>query len=166
MTSAYPRSRSRRPRAISGLLLTLLICVVAGCSWPRDTSGSLDAAAGGTLRVGVSVNPPFTTDEKGDIGGSEATLIRGYARSIGAVVRWQVGPESVLADEMRNGGLDVIIGGLTSKSPWTDKMALTRPYRTVTARDGRSVKMVMGAPLGENALLVSLEKYLAGHGAQ
>ncbi|AFV90724.1 MAG: transporter substrate-binding domain-containing protein [Acidipropionibacterium acidipropionici] len=166
MARAHRRTTPRRTRTAVGLVLALLLCVTTGCSWPRDTSGSLDAASGGTLRVGVSVNPPFTTMENGEVGGSESTLVRGYARSIGADVRWRIGAESVLAEEMRNGDLDVVIGGLTSTSPWTDKMALTRPYRTVTAPDGSPVKMVMGAPLGENALLVSLETYLSEHGAQ
>ncbi|AXE37714.1 transporter substrate-binding domain-containing protein [Acidipropionibacterium virtanenii] len=163
------RPASMRIRRPTGLLMALLLCLVAGCSasWPRDTSGSLDAATGGTLRVGVSVNPPWVTRApNGGVSGSEARLVRGYARTIDADIRWRVGSESVLAEEIRDGELDVVIGGLTSKSPWTDKMALTRPYRTVTAPDGSSVKMVMGAPLGENALLVSLEKYLAEHGAR
>lgn len=40
-------------------------------------------------------------------------------------------------------------------------MALTRPYTTVTSESGSDEKMVMGVPMGENKLMVELERYLA-----
>lgn len=151
-------------RAAIALLASVVLVVGAGCGaqYPRDTHGSLRAATGGSLRVGVSANPPWTeVGADGEVGGSEARLVESYAASIGATVRWRVGAESVLAEEIDEGQLDVVIGGLTSSSPWTEKMAFTRPYATVQSPNGDSVKLVMATRPGENALLVSLERFLA-----
>lgn len=54
--------------------------------------------------------------------------------------------------QIKEGQLDVVVGGLTKKSPWSTHMALTRPY----AED-----LVMGVRMGENELQVALERYLA-----
>lgn len=83
-------------------------------------------------------------------------LIKGFAESIDADVEWYSAPESVLAGKIKEDQLDIVIGGLTSTSPWSTHMALTRPYTKV---DGES--MVMGTRLGENELMVALERYLA-----
>lgn len=40
-------------------------------------------------------------------------------------------------------------------------MALTRPYTSVESDEGETEDMVMGVRLGENALLVALERHLA-----
>ena len=39
-----------------------------------------------------------------------------------------------------------------------------RPYADEVTPDGDTEQMVMATPLGENALLVALETYLAGTG--
>lgn len=152
-------------QALRGLLAALLVLgvlLVSGCGIPKDSRGSLDAATGGVLRVGVSANPPWTqVDAAGTVSGTEAELVERYAATIGAEIDWQVGSEAVLADAIHRADLDIFIAGLTSDSPWTDKVALTRPYATAQASDGSSVKMVMAVPMGENALQVSLERFLA-----
>lgn len=55
---------------------------------------------------------------------------------------------------MRNGELDLVIGGLAADVPWTSQIALTRPYTTAEGPDGAPVDLVMGVRPGENALLV------------
>ena len=60
---------------------------------------------------------------------------------------------------LEEGELDVMVGGLTSKTPWAKKVATTRPYLT-TEEDGKKVKHVMATVRGENALLSTLERYL------
>ena len=131
--------------AVSGLAL-------GACgSIPADTEGTLDRATGGALVVGVSEHRPWTTiGGDGEITGTEADLITSFAESIDADIEWHTGPESVLADMTKEGELDVVIGGLTADAPWSDKMAL--PY---------SGDQVMGLRMGENELLVALERHLA-----
>ena len=124
---------------------------------PADSIGTLDRARTGDLVVGVSEHQPWTeVSDKGEYSGSEVELIKGFAESIDADVEWYSAPESVLADKIKEEQLDIVIGGLTTTSPWSTHMALTRPYTKV---DGES--MVMGTRLGENELMVALERYLA-----
>ncbi|MCT1443849.1 ABC transporter substrate-binding protein [Corynebacterium sanguinis] len=138
--------------------------LVAGCgALPRDTEGTYNRAQDGTLVVGVSEHEPWTSvnDATGEVSGSEAELIRGFADSIDADVEYKVASESVLAGWIEDGEIDVMIGGLTATSPWVSHMALTRPYTTVTSESGSDEKMVMGVPMGENKLMVELERYLS-----
>lgn len=155
-----PRKRARRVAATlaaSTLLLT-------GCSAvPADAEGTLDRARGGTLVVGVSEHPPWTdvNEATGEVSGSEAELVKGFADSIGADIDWEVGPESVLAGKIKQGEVDVIIGGLTTSSPWSTHMALTRSYNSVDSAGGQTENMVMGVRMGENELMIALERHLA-----
>lgn len=157
------RSRLRRTVAAAAALIVMLL-VTTGClgSMPRDSQGTLDRATGGVLRVGVSEHPPFTVvGENGDVSGEEVDLIQQYAAGIDARIEWTAGPESVLSEAMKNGDLDVVIGGFTADAPWTSTIAFTRPYTTLERPDGSTAKVVMGVRPGENALMVDLELFLA-----
>lgn len=157
------RARIRRTVAAAAALIVMLL-VTTGClgSMPRDSQGTLDRATGGVLRVGVSEHPPFTVvGENGDVSGEEVDLIQQYAAGIDARIEWTAGPESVLSEAMKNGDLDVVIGGFTADAPWTSTIAFTRPYTTLERRDGSTAKVVMGVRPGENALMVDLELFLA-----
>lgn len=159
---------ARRMRR-AGIAAVATVLLAAGCAapFPADSEGSLERASGGTLYVGVTANAPWTEIQPdGGVTGLEAVLVTDYAESIDAEVDWIEGSESVLADKMKKGELDILIGGLTSKAPWTDKVALTRPYSTVRGEDGKKDKMVMGVRPGENALLVSLETFLVEQGGE
>lgn len=146
--------------------------VLAGCgtSLPRDPEGTLDRVRGGTLRVGVSVNPPWTEVPGAPTGagtpptepptGIEPDLLTAFAATLDAEVQWATAGESTLVADLRDGRLDVVVGGLTDTSPWTSDAALTRPYVVVPVRDGEPEAHVMAAAPGENALLVALELFL------
>ena len=147
--------------------LLLAATAVAGCgvTVPTDPEGTLDRVRGGALRVGVSVDPPWTElsgSEARDPTGIEPHLVAGFAASLRSEVDWSTGGEESLIRELENGALDVVIGGLTADSPWTDHAALTRPYVTVPAADGKPEPHVMAVAMGENAFLVELERYLSG----
>lgn len=152
------------------LVLVLVLVLLAGCSeqgFPRDPEGSLVRATGGQLYVGVSPNEPHTSvDDDGSVSGSEVRIIEDWAASIDAEVVWTVGSESVLAERIKLGELDVLIGGLASDSPWTTHAAFTRPYAEVPGPDGTPRKLVIATRLGENALLVNLEKFLVDEGLE
>ncbi len=140
-----------------------LVVAATGCgTFPKDSEGTLDRVRGGTLVVGVSEHEPWTSVGPGDeVSGTEVALVEGFAESLGAEIEWEVGPESILADEVKRGQVDIVIGGLTSVSPWKSDISLTRPYTKVKSEDGKQQKMVMGVPKGENAFQVALERYLA-----
>lgn len=162
-------SRRGAARLIRSLLPCLLLFVVAGCSpgLPRDPEGTLLRATGGTVVVGVSENPPHThVSDDGAVSGTEVDIVEAWAATIDADVEWVPGAESVLMAMLEEGEVDVVVGGLTSDSPWTTHAALTRPYAQTTGPDGKAVELVIAARMGENSLLVSIETFLVDEGLE
>jgi polar amino acid transport system substrate-binding protein len=157
-------------RMLGSLAVVLLAVVLSGCgmSIPADPDGTLDRVTGGTLRVGVSPSAPWTeTEGAGDPGGSEAALAEEFADHLDAEVEWTEGGEADLVSALERGELDLVIGGFTDTTPWTSKSAMTQPYAESTDEEGTTAKHVMLAPMGENAFLVELERFLLeGEGEQ
>lgn len=130
---------------------------------PTDPDGTLDAVSDGILRVGVSPNPPWTDLPEGLEGqptGSEVELVTEFARTIDAEIAWVGGGEEDLIGRLEHDELDLVIGGLTARSPWADKAAMTYRYTVTTGSHGEKQLHVMAAPMGENAFLVELERFL------
>ena len=164
----------RRRGSVAGTLLAaLLLLTGCGSTFPADPQGTLDRARGGTLRVGASINGewvriagPASGDVRSgdvpasDVQGKEAELVRDFAAQLGAEVEWVAGTEQVLADELKHGGLDLVIGGLDDKTPWVTHAGLTRPYAESRDERGNLHKHVMLVPLGENAFLLELDQFL------
>ena len=157
----------RNLRRLGGLVTGLLVAgLAAGCSAtiPTDPDGTLERVRGGVLRAGVSPNPPWTivSGEDAPPTGTEAVLVEEFARSLGAEVEWTVGGEEALVGELERGQLDLVVGGLTARSPWSQKAALTYRYTETVGPEGEKELHVMAAPMGENAFLVELEHFLLG----
>jgi len=151
---------------VTAVAAVLLLTACQG-GMPADSQGTLERARGGELRVGVSENPPWTeVSPDGEVSGSEIELLTEYAETIDAEVEWVPAGENTLAAMMREGQLDVVVGGLASDVPWTSKIATTRPYATMTGPGGTEVKVVVGVQPGENALLTDIERFLAERGGE
>jgi polar amino acid transport system substrate-binding protein len=107
----------------------LLAAIAAGCQYPRDPDGTLDRVEGGVMRVGVTGADPWVLlDGDQPVGGAEVELARRFARDVGARIAWVQGSEEELVDAAKEGQVDLIVGGLTSKSRWKKDVAFTRPY--------------------------------------
>jgi polar amino acid transport system substrate-binding protein len=159
-----------RLAGMSGLALAAALALT-GCTssgYPADPEGTFDKVSRGTLNVGVVHHPPYVDATGAEPTGSEVELVEGFARQIDAEIEWTVAGEESLMTALKGGDLDLVAGGLTSKSPWTTHGALTRDYAETTGPDGRTAKLVMAVPLGENQMLTELEGYLdtAHQGAQ
>lgn len=151
----------RRLRLVAALLAATAVGTGCGVQIPADPDGTLERVRGGVLRVGVSPAPPWTSaGVGGEPDGVEISLVRDFADSIEADVEWEDGGEEHLVASMERGELDLVVGGVTAKTPWAKQAAVTRPYVTVTGPDGEPAEHVMLAPLGENAFLVALERFL------
>ncbi|RCK71311.1 ABC transporter substrate-binding protein [Desertihabitans brevis] len=151
-------------------LVAVLLCLLAGCGVgiPSDPDQSLERIRStGQLRVGVSPHPPFTDFPDGldaPPTGTEVDLVTGFAEQQGARPVWTPGGEEHLVELMKDQQLDIIIGGLTSQTPYSTDVGVTRSYltREEPTSDGGTGKRsyVMAVTMGENALLTELEHYL------
>lgn len=154
-----------RVRVLLTGLLTAALLGGCGVSIPTDPDGTLERVrTSGELRVGVSPHPPFTTlpESPGAApGGTEVDLVAEFARAQGAEAVYVVEGEEELVRLLEEGELDVMVGGLTTRSPWSKKVGLTRPYLE-TPEHGTKVKHVMAVVRGENLLMSELERFLDG----
>jgi polar amino acid transport system substrate-binding protein len=122
------------------LLPLLVVLALAGCQFPRDTEGTLDRVEGGVLRVGVSEREPWVSTAEGRPTGVEVDLIDGFAESIDAEVDFTTGSEEELIGALHEGGLDLVAGGMTKRSPWRKEASPTRPFA--------ETELVLGLPPG------------------
>lgn len=144
------------------LWVGVVLFVLTGCTgFPADPGDTLERVRGGVVRVGVSPHEPWTRlTGVGDPAGIEPELVRRFAAGLDAEVTWTPGGEEELMTQLEEGELDLVIGGLTADTPWADKAAITKPYAEARDDAGKVKKHVMAAPLGENAFLLALEKFL------
>lgn len=153
----------RRSRSIA--FVVALLALLAACGMPHDTDGTLDRIRSDQLlRAGAAHHPPYVEVANGKPGGSEVELIEQYAEHLGADVEWEVDSEAALIEELEAGRLDIVVAGLESTSPWADHAGFTRPYlEQVEGPDAAKRAHVMAIRMGENALLVDLERWLDEH---
>jgi polar amino acid transport system substrate-binding protein len=105
------------------------VAVLSGCQVPRDPDGTLDRVRDGTMRVGVTHNEPWVQlFDRDDPQGVEPALVRRFAAGLNAEIDWVEGSEEELFGALKESQLDLVLGGLTRKSPWKKEAALTRPY--------------------------------------
>lgn len=139
------------------VVAAIAVLLTAGCQWPRDAEGTLDRVRDGVLRVGVVEHPPWTVIEDGQVSGAEAELVLRLAEGLGARVEWTEGPEPTLIGALAHQSLDLVVGGLSSSSPWTTEVALSAAYFTskqvvavpasaAAPVEGMSVAVAAGTP--------------------
>lgn len=112
-----------------------VVMAVTGCSGiPVDPEGTLGRASGGTLRVGMSQEKPWTAVEGGERSGVEVRLVEEFAAGVGAEVEWHVSAHPL-------GGGTLLSGG----DPGIAHERLTRlgsahGWKCLATRDGRRVR--------------------------
>lgn len=146
-------------RVLGGLLALLL---VAGCGMiPRDPDDTLERIHNtGELVVGVSPSPPWTIVDGDDISGIEVDLVQGFADRLGVRLRLEPGGEQRLVEELDEGRLHIVIGGIRADSPWTRVAAPTRAYPVIEDATDIQYQHIMLTPMGENRFLSELELFL------
>ncbi|GAA1119920.1 transporter substrate-binding domain-containing protein [Citricoccus alkalitolerans] len=156
-------SISRKTAMTSGFLVAAVALTATGCTssaYPADPNGTFDDVSGGTLSVGVVHHPPYVDATGAEPSGSEVELIRTFAEEIDAEIEWTASGEEALITALETGDVDLMAGGLTDQSPWSSQAGLTRSYAEDTGPDGKTVKLVLAVPLGENQMLGELERFL------
>jgi polar amino acid transport system substrate-binding protein len=118
------------PIHIRHLVLILMVLATACDATPRDPEGTLERVSGGTLRVGVTASDPWVVLEGEEPSGVEVSLVEGFAAEINAQIEWIHGSEEEIFGALKHGEIDLVIGGLSSRSPFAVEAALTHPYLT------------------------------------
>lgn len=158
------------PNRFSPTSLVLLSCVllpIISCTnLPRDPKQTLKQVQTRPMRVGLVEHPPWViraNDPNGEPRGAEVELVRQFAAGLGTTPEWHWGGAQQQMETLENYGLDLVIGGFTSRSPWKDYVGFTAPYFEETISAGASqetVKHVMAAPPGENGFIKRLDEFL------
>jgi polar amino acid transport system substrate-binding protein len=114
-------------------LAAVLALTLAACGIPRDPEGTLARVSDGVMRVGVTDAPPWV--ELGDAApdGIEVRLVEQLAEELDAEIEWVEGSEQELFGAIKGRDLDLVVGGLTSETPWSAEAAVTHPYLTTAA---------------------------------
>lgn len=148
-------------------LMAVSCAALTGCGLaiPADPDGTLERVSGGTLEVGASPNGGFVRVGDDAPEGSEVQLVRELAERLEAGIDWTVGSEEALVRALERGELDLVIGGLTDATPWSERAGMTRPYGEFVDDDGATHKLVMLVPMGENAFLSEVEAFLMAQAA-
>ncbi|MBM7847189.1 transporter substrate-binding domain-containing protein [Arthrobacter roseus] len=149
-----------RPACIA--VMAILLLMLSACShYPADPDKTLEKVTDGTIRVGVTENQKWVQLEDGtEPQGIEPDLLRDFASQLNADVEWHQGSEHELVQDLKHDELDVVIGGIAGNTPWTTHAGLSRPYVETKDERGTTVQHVMLVPLGENAFLLRLDKFL------
>jgi len=130
------------------LLITLFLL---GCDYPKDPEHSFEEARNENLKVGVTLNPPFTDNTNGTLSGTEIDLLEEFARKNNLQIQYTVDSESNLIKKMENYDIHIIAGGFDKKTIWKKKAGLSAPYNK---------KKVFLVARGENKLLQNLERFI------
>lgn len=155
---------SRAFAAVIGVGCALMLAVSGCAQLPVDPEGTLEGVRAHTLRVGLSPNPDFVSIQGSDYSGSEVSLVRDFAEHLQTEPEFMVAGEETLVKQLEAGQLDLVVGGISSNTPWTDQVGLTRPYRETVDALGEDVKLVILVRPGENAFLSELEYFLDQRG--
>ncbi|MEN3327495.1 MAG: polar amino acid transport system substrate-binding protein [Acidobacteriota bacterium] len=131
------------------LLLSCVLAPIISCSnLPRDAKQTLRRVQTRPMRVGLVEHPPWVIRGNGEPRGAEVELVRQFANELGTTPEWHWGGAQEQMEALEKYGLDLVVGGFTSRSPWKDYVGFTAPYFEETIRvatpPGTSVKTVKG----------------------
>ncbi|MFT3742549.1 MAG: transporter substrate-binding domain-containing protein [Gammaproteobacteria bacterium] len=99
----------------------------------------------GTIEVGVIENFPWAYGEKAHYRGVEVTLIQAWSQQLGIKPVWHSLEREKALIALKNGILDVVIGGLTDDSPWKKEVTLTHCFYEENFYVGLSFHNVLNA---------------------
>lgn len=162
MSTNFSRTAPHRVWATAITLAVSLAVTGCGVTIPTDPDGTLDRVrSSGELRAGATPVGDAVIVDGDDPRGPLVDLVEDFAASEGATVRWTVAGEESLVDALEAGEVDLVVGGMSDATPWSDRASVSRGFPGIPGAGGRS--LVFLVPLGENAMQSTFETYLDEH---
>jgi polar amino acid transport system substrate-binding protein len=130
------RWRRTAATAVAAVVALAVAAGLSACQFPRDPDGTLDRAAGGTIRVGVGQRMPWAGWDGDRPVGAEVELVADLANRLHARIQWSRGSAEELLEALQKRALDIVAAGLDDRSAWKTKVSFTRFFfrtRTVLA---------------------------------
>lgn len=151
----------KRTARMTGIFLVMSALTVGCSDLPRDPEGTKrKIEASRRIRVGVSEVAPWVMRRAdGSAGGIEGDLVSAIAAESGSKVDWVWGSTEQHMKSLEVFELDLVAAGIDAESPWTRKVATTRPY--LRTREPK-LDRILAVPPGENAWLLYVDRQLAG----
>ena len=130
------------------VLSCVLLLIISCSNLPRDPKQTLRRVQTQPMRIGLVEHPPWVIRADGEPRGAEVELVRQFASQLGTTPEWHWGGAQEQMEALENYGLDLVIGGFTSRSPWKDYVGFTAHYFEesilVATPPGTSIKTVKG----------------------
>jgi DNA-binding transcriptional LysR family regulator len=134
------------------LALCAALTLAACDRLPTDPDGTLDRVkAERRFRVGLIATGGTPADRR-----LENDFLARITRSTGARPEVKQGASEPLLLDLEDGGLDLVIGPLSSESPWVERVALLEPLGAVPGP--HEVQVTPIARNGENRWTMLLER--------
>lgn len=152
------------------------VAFLVGCEFPTDPEGTLERVRGGVLRVGITPAEPFVRlNHAGDPKDVEVELVQRFAETLDARVEWVTGSVAVEANSPEAAKLEqdtdaVVVpvydiaaaeGPVAVPDYQLDELGLMRTDAELDEHEH-----AIAAPMGENAFLVELERFLLDREAE
>jgi polar amino acid transport system substrate-binding protein len=126
------------------LLALTILPLMGACDIPVDPEGTLERVRGGSMRVGITENPPWTSIAGNGPQGVEVELLEDLAAELGAEIEWVGGSHGALLEALEVRELDIVAGGFTTDDPWAQMVTFTQPYAEIST--------IVGVPPGRAPL--------------
>jgi polar amino acid transport system substrate-binding protein len=142
----------------------ILVCLAIGCEYPRDAGGTFRRVRHDVIRAGVVRNHPWV-DLNNDVPtGIEPQLLQRLAELLNAKINWTIGSETMLVEQLEARQLDVVIGGMTNDTPWSDRIGMSQWYvSAIDPIDKKKRKHVWAVMPGESRWLLEIDRFLENH---
>ena len=110
------------------ILISTLAAFLQHIHFPKDAEKTLDKVSNGTIRVGFTNAGPWVYPSATGAQGIEADIVTNFAQTLHAKIDWVEVTEEQLFNALKRGEINILIGGITDKTPWKEEIGLTKPY--------------------------------------
>jgi len=113
---------------IAIVVITSITAFLHKVQFPKDAEDSLEKVRNHTIRVGFTNAAPWVYPSATRAQGIEAAIVSDFAKTLHAKTDWVEGTEEQLYTALKKNEIDILIAGITAKTPWKEEVGVTKPY--------------------------------------